>query len=101
MKHPNCRFFHYDAFRGREVMRCRLLERTGKHEQWSLKLCGSCPVPNVLAGSDCEGLVLEANVARRFGLFPHVEVFAVCARSMQPLADPMHCPSCEESASRR
>lgn len=94
MNYPNCRFFHYDAFRGREVMRCRLLERAGQMEQWSLKLCESCPVPAILAESDCEDLMLEAEVKRRFGLFTRVEVFAACGRGMQALEDPRHCPTC-------
>ncbi|MDQ4076735.1 MAG: hypothetical protein M3220_10895 [Chloroflexota bacterium] len=94
MNLPNCRFFHYDAFRGREVMRCRLLERAGKHEQWSLKLCGSCPVPGILAETTCDNLLLEGEVVRRFGLFPRVETFAVCANSMELLPDPKHCPDC-------
>ncbi len=96
MKAPQCTFFHYDAFRGREVMRCRLLERAGKHEQWSLKLCGSCPVPAIQAESHCTDLVLEGDVTRRFGLFPRVEVYAVCAASMEPLANPKQCPHCEK-----
>lgn len=94
MDFPDCRFFHYDAFRGREVMRCRLLERAGKHSQWSLKLCGSCPVPGILQQSNCEHLLLEADVKRRFGLFPRVEVFALCTEGMSRLDDPNRCPHC-------
>lgn len=98
MELPNCRFFHYDAFRGREVMRCRLLERSGEHDQWSLRLCGSCPVPSILATTRCNDLLLEGEVKRRFGLFPRVEVYAVCADSLEPLADPTHCPHCAQRA---
>ncbi|MCB0078066.1 MAG: hypothetical protein KDD73_11690 [Anaerolineales bacterium] len=94
MKLPDCPFFHHDAFRGREVMRCRLLERQGEHEQWSLKLCASCPVPSVVRESDCEALVVEGHVVRRFGLFPRMTVFAVCAARFQSLDDPRHCPHC-------
>ncbi len=94
MELPNCRFFHYDAFRGREVMRCRLMERSGNHSEWSIKLCASCPVPSLLERSSCSDLLLEGKVVRRFGLFPRVEVYAACGRSLEPLPDPEHCPTC-------
>jgi hypothetical protein len=95
MKMPDCRYFHHDAFRGREKMTCRLLERSGKANEWSLKLCQNCPVPGILKETECNDLLLEGDVARRFGLFPRVTVFALCADSMQPLDDPKLCPSCE------
>lgn len=101
MKTPDCRYFHYDNFRGREMMVCRLLERAGRADEWSLKLCGSCPVPGILRESDCDELMLEGDVGRRFGLFPQMNVFAVCGDSMQPLADPKHCPSCEQKRARQ
>ena len=81
-------------------MRCRLLERQGEHDQWSLRLCGSCPVPTITRQSSCRELVLEGHVTRRFGLFPRMEVFAVCAESYKPLADPLRCPHCEGSPER-
>ncbi len=81
-------------------MRCRLLERSGRHEEWSLKLCQSCPVPAIVRETECDDLLLEGDVARRFGLFPRVTVFAACGDSMQPLADPKRCPSCEQKRAR-
>lgn len=98
MDFPTCRYFHYDAFRGREVMRCRLLEQSGQHTGWSLKLCQSCPVPAVLAESSCQHLLLEAEIGRRFGLFSRVQLFAACGAAHQPLADPKRCPTCEAKA---
>jgi hypothetical protein len=94
MNHPDCRYFHYDAFRGREIMRCRLLEQSGNHDEWSLRLCDSCPVPRLVQETTCRDLMLEGEVKRRFGLFPRVEVFAVCGNAMQPLHDPRNCPYC-------
>lgn len=96
MKFPDCKYFHYDAFRGREVMRCRLLEQSGNHTQWTPKLCESCPVPDILRETNCKDLLLEGEVVRRFGLFPRVQVFAVCGRGMKQLDDAKHCPTCEE-----
>ncbi len=82
-------------------MRCRLLERAGKHDQWSIKLCGSCPVPSILAETKCNHLMLEGTITRRFGLFPRVEVFAACGDSMQSLPDPRQCPACAQQRSER
>lgn len=99
MNLPDCRYFHYDAFRGREVMRCRLLEQSGQHDEWSLKLCGTCPVPSILKDTTCDDLLLEGEVVRGFlGFFPRVEAFAVCGDSLQQLRNPKHCPSCEKKA---
>lgn len=94
MNFPDCRYFHHDAFRGRERMLCRLLEKSGELDQWTLKLCGKCPVPAILRETECEDLLLEGSVARRFGLFPRVEVFGACGRSMKPLDDPKRCAAC-------
>ncbi|MGB0388304.1 MAG: hypothetical protein ACPGWR_26090 [Ardenticatenaceae bacterium] len=102
MNFPNCRYFHYDAYRGREVMRCRLLEESGHYNEWSLKLCGNCPVPSIVQETTCNGLLLEAEVVRGFlGFFPRVEVFAACGDSIQKLANPKRCSSCEKKAEQR
>lgn len=94
MNLPNCPYFHYDAFRGREVMRCRLLE-PGQHERWSLKLCGGCPVPSTVQETTCQDLLLEIEVADRFFLFPYIKIsFAGCGKAKLPLTDPKDCPSC-------
>ncbi|MGB0385328.1 MAG: hypothetical protein ACPGWR_10940 [Ardenticatenaceae bacterium] len=97
---PNCRFFHYDAFRGREIMRCRFLEQTGEHGTWSVRLCGSCPVPDVLAETTCEEVLLEGHVeSSLFGLVSQVEIsFAACAVAKRPLSDPKDCPACAKPA---
>lgn len=92
---PDCRFFYYDYFRGRERMECRLLKRSGHGDEWQLKLCQSCEVPEILRETTCDNLALEAEVVRRFGLFPRVKVFAICAASLQQLNDPRHCAHCE------
>lgn len=97
-KFPDCRFFHYDYFRGSERMECRLLKRSGNGQEWSLKLCQSCPVPDILRETTCTDLALEAEVTRKFGIFPRVEVFAVCASSLDELDDPRRCPYCEQNA---
>lgn len=98
MNLPNCPYFHYDAFRGREVMRCRLLARAQQHDRWSLKLCGRCPVPSTVQETNCQDLLLEIEVADRFfGMFPYVRItFAACGEAKQVLAEPKHCPSCTQ-----
>lgn len=95
-KKPDCPYFHGDYFRGRSKEYCRLLEQSGYGEQWTINLCGSCPVPGILHETTCNHLALEAEIVRKFGLFPRVRVFAICTESLQALADPRHCESCEE-----
>ncbi|RME12759.1 MAG: hypothetical protein D6802_03390 [Ardenticatenia bacterium] len=92
---PNCRFFHYDYLRGHERMECRLLRKSGYAALWNLKLCETCPVPRILQESTCRHLVLEAEIVRKWGLFPRVKVFAVCSASLQTLDNPLRCPHCE------
>lgn len=81
-------------------MECRLLKRSGHGHEWHLKLCQSCPVPAILKETSCDNLALEADVTRKFGLFPRVEVFAVCASSLNELDDPRRCPYCEGDGDR-
>ncbi|MDQ7028338.1 MAG: hypothetical protein Q9O62_00465 [Ardenticatenia bacterium] len=71
-------------------------DAVGTVKLWSLKLCRTCPVPKLLEESTCRELVLEGEVVRRFGLFPRVHVFAVCAASLTPLDNPTRCPHCEQ-----
>ncbi|HBY98580.1 MAG: hypothetical protein M5U01_04155 [Ardenticatenaceae bacterium] len=95
-KQPDCPYFHGDYFRGRAKEECRLLERSGYGEQWTINLCSSCPVPGIVRDTTCNHLALEAEIVRKFGLFPRVSVFAICTDSLQSLPDPRHCPGCEE-----
>jgi len=94
-KPVNCRYFFGDYHRGANLEKCRLLEASPDNARpWQRKLCDSCPVPALLHTSTCLDLLLEAEVQKGF-LRERVEVtFAVCARHLQQLEDPHHCPGC-------
>ncbi len=94
-KPVNCRYFHGDYFRGKNVEACRLLEANPDNPiPWKRKHCDGCPVPEVIIGSNCRTLELEGTVKRQF-LRERVEItFAVCTRHMEQLSDPLVCPLC-------
>lgn len=94
-KPVNCRYFHGDYYRGKNVEACRLLEANPDNEiPWKRKHCDTCPVPAVLIGSKSRDLELEGTVKRRV-LRERVEItFAVCTRHMEQLSDPLQCPAC-------
>jgi hypothetical protein len=93
-KPVNCRYYHYDYYRGRETEACRLIEQNSRSRRWRRSLCDTCLVPGILRESNCQHLALEATVERRWMLFDRVEVFAVCTEAMEELRDPRHCPHC-------
>lgn len=94
-KPVNCRYFYGDYHRGKNLERCRLLEKNPDLERpWRRKLCDTCPVPEMLIASNSRDLLLEADVRRKF-LRDQVEVtFAVCAKHMIELSDGHYCPQC-------
>lgn len=94
-KPVNCRYFFGDYHRGNNREECRLLEASPNNQRpWRRKLCDSCPVPNLIFDTNCQDLLLEAAVQKRF-LREQVEVtFAVCAKHLLELNDPHHCPEC-------
>jgi len=98
-KPVSCRYFYGDYFRGTEKEDCRLLAASPQNQRsWKRGHCDSCPVPALLIGSNSRDLLLEAAVQRKF-LREQVEVtFAVCARHMLELDNPLYCPKCAEEA---
>ena len=94
-----CKFFYSDYFRGRETQACRLLERNANTERWSVGLCQTCPVPEILAANQSPDLRLRGRVAKGFlGLSRHVEVEAVCAKhGLEVPAPKVGCEQCRAS----
>ena len=100
MRKPvSCLYFYGDYFRGKEKEDCRLLEASPQNMRpWKRGHCETCPVPALLIASNSRNLLLEAAVQRKF-LREQVEVtFAVCAKHMLELDDPLFCPQCAEDA---
>ncbi len=95
-KPVDCPYFFGDYFRGREVEKCRLIERNRENRRpWRRALCDSCPVPAILRQTTCKHLALEASVVRKLGFLERVSVYAVCTEHIAELQDPKHCPQCE------
>ena len=98
MRNPagfECRFYHEDYHRGRELQECRLIARNRTSERWTPKLCTNCPVPRILQANACANMILEARAVRRFGLLRRVRVEAFCTLQMSEVADPMvGCGEC-------
>lgn len=98
-KSVDCPYFFADYYRGRDIEKCRLIERNRENRRpWRRTLCDSCPVPGILRQTSCRHLALEASVARKLGLFDRVSVYAVCTEHIQELSDPKRCPQCEAEA---
>jgi hypothetical protein len=94
-KPVNCLYFYGDYYRGKEKEECRLLAASPENDRpWKRSHCNSCPVPAILIASNSRDLALEAKIERKF-LREQVEVtFAVCAKHMLELSDPLVCPQC-------
>lgn len=86
-----CRFYHEDSHRKSHKKECRLIQRNPASEPWEDRFCGNCPVPEILKHNPCANLALEGEVTSRWGFFPKVHVFAVCALKMDKVADPTSC----------
>ncbi len=100
-KPVDCPYYFADYHRGREVEKCRLIERNRENRRpWRRALCDTCPVPGILRETTCRHLALEGTVVRRMGLFDHVSVYAVCTEHVQELRNPKRCPACEAEGTR-
>ena len=58
----DCSFFFGDYYRGRHFEECRLLTNSNSKENWSTKICKSCPVPNILQANACQHMQLSGVV---------------------------------------
>lgn len=95
-KPVDCPYYFADYHRGREIEKCRLIERNRENRRpWRRELCDSCPVPGILRQTTCRHLALEAAVGRKWGLLDRVAVYAICTAHIAELDDPKHCPQCE------
>lgn len=98
-KPVDCPYFFGDYHRGREVEKCRLIERNRENRRpWRRALCDTCPVPGILRNTTCKHLALEASVERKLLLLDRVQVYAICTEHVAELDDPNHCSQCEAAA---
>ncbi len=97
LKPVDCPYYFGDYVRGREIEKCRLIERNRENRRpWRRALCDTCPVPGILRETTCRHLALEGSVTRKVGLFDRVAVYAICTEHVLELGDPKHCPECEK-----
>jgi hypothetical protein len=90
-----CKYYYEDFHRGRAVQDCRLLSQ----EEWRPRLCGVCPVPDILRANRCPHMRLDARRTRRW-LRSRVEVTAYCERYQVSVENPyVGCGRCHPEAS--
>ncbi len=102
MKTPTgkeCEYYFGDFHRGRNVQACRLIERNPDSLPWNPKLCGACPVPDILRANGSESLKLDGKVVKKlFGFKQQVEVEGWCSECFNVVPDPIRgCPNCNKS----
>ncbi|UYN91728.1 MAG: hypothetical protein KIT70_10265 [Anaerolineales bacterium] len=89
-----CRHFHGDYFRGRNIERCRLLD--AYRLPWTPDLCTDCPVPEILAANACEHQSLVPRIHKPlFFMKPAVQVTAECSQCQCTVEEPrIGCGQC-------
>jgi hypothetical protein len=98
MKTPDgreCKFYHEDFHRGREVQQCRIPKRETSAE-WQPSDCVRCPVPDILLANASPELQLNLEIKRGWWGFGYrVTAHATCRKHKIAIADPMiGCPEC-------
>jgi hypothetical protein len=91
-----CPFFYGNYFRGRNDEECRLIGRRPPPHHWTVDLCKTCPVPDILRANACPQMSLRAAVhSRLLGLSRRVQVTAFCALSQSAVKEPhVGCGQC-------
>ncbi len=102
MKTPagkECKYYHGDFHRGRNVQACRLIERSNDSLPWNPSLCATCPVPDILRANASETLVLDGKVVSKFfGFKKQVVVEGWCSECFSAVPDPKQgCLNCAQS----
>lgn len=89
-----CPYFYGDYYRGRHHEECRLIGNASP--PWVIKLCQSCPVPDITRANACPHMILSGEVKPSFlGLNKRVNVSAYCTKSHQDVKDPyVGCSEC-------
>ena len=92
----NCRYFHGDYHRGRHIEKCKLIGSESPPNHWTVDLCKTCPVPDILRANACSDMILNGEVKRFFlGMKRVVRVTAYCQKTKQPVSEPeLGCGEC-------
>lgn len=90
-----CRFFFGDYFRGRNLEECRLITDSDSKQNWSTKICKSCPVPSILQANSCQYMQLTGVVKKDFGFIKRMNVSTYCEKSKTKVKEPhVGCGQC-------
>lgn len=90
-----CTFFFGDYFRGRNFEECRLITDSNSQQNWSTKICKSCPVPNILQANACQHMQLTGVIKKDFGFIKRMNVSAYCEKNKTKVKEPhVGCGQC-------
>lgn len=91
-----CRHYHEDYHRGKEVQECRLIRENPTSLRWRPVDCSSCTVPDILNANASPDLQLKVTVKPRLlGFGRLVEVTASCLKHRITVDDAfVGCPKC-------
>jgi hypothetical protein len=82
-----CPFFYGDYHRGRNFEECRLI--IDSDNPWEIKLCQSCPIPDIVRANSCPNMVLSGEIKSGFlGINRRVRVAAYCTKTHREVQDP-------------
>jgi len=93
-----CRHYHEDFHRGRNIQECRLLKANPDSPHWHPHDCQNCIVPDILNANASRDLELKLTVKMGFlGFGRRLEVSAFCSKHRIPIEDAfVGCPKCNE-----
>jgi hypothetical protein len=91
-----CRHYHEDFHRGRNVQECRLIKNNPDSIAWKPVDCDTCPIPEILNANADPNMDLIVTVASRLlGLGRKITVTARCHKHQIPIKDPyVGCTQC-------
>ncbi|GAB4310676.1 MAG: hypothetical protein Kow00117_04120 [Phototrophicales bacterium] len=94
----DCRYYHEDFHRGREIQECRLVKDNPESMRWHPSDCSKCPVPDILNANASPYLQLKLSITTRFSVFGRkLKVSASCEKHRIPIEDAFTgCPKCYE-----
>jgi hypothetical protein len=98
-----CPYYYVDTRRWREGSEecCQLLANTEDVERWTVRMCDSCPVPDIRRANACPNMQLHARIKRppwQFWTSPRVFVYATCKKTEGPVKNPyVGCGHCHQS----
>lgn len=91
-----CRHYHQDFHRGRNVQECRLNQANQNSLRWRPSDCNLCPVPAILNANASPNLALTLTIDRRLlGFGRKLSVEAHCLKHRIPIEDAyIGCSEC-------